>query len=87
MNEKPGVQPVLQAHLDVEHAPFIAPVLNFLDAAAVGFGHPQLHETKGVVGKTRVVQAHPIAAARAQIGKNLPVDKFDEHSFRGRVGG
>ena len=87
MNEKPGVQPVLQAHLHIEHAPFVAPVLNFFDAAPVGFGHAQFHEAKGVVGKTRIVQAHPIAAARAQIGKNLPVDKFDEHSFRGRVGG
>jgi hypothetical protein len=86
MNEKPGVQPVLQAHLDIEHAPFIAPVLDFFDPAPVGFGHAQLHEAKGVVGETRIIEPHPIAAARAQIGKDLAVDKLDQDSFRRGVG-
>ena len=86
MNEKPRVQPVLQAHLHIEHAPLVAPVLDFFDPAPVGFGHPQLHEAKGVVGKTRIIEAHSIAAARAQVRKNLAVDEFDQHSFRGRIG-
>ena len=86
MDEKPGVQPVLQTNLQVEHAPLVAPVLNFFDAAAIGFGHPELHETKSVVGKTGIVQPHPVAAARAEIGKNLAIDKLDQHSLRLRIG-
>ena len=72
---------MVQAHLEIEHSPLIAPRLNFFDAASIAFGDAQFHETKGIVGETRIVQAHPIAAARLQIRKNLALDEFDENRF------
>ena len=40
MNEKPGVEPMMKAGLHIEHAPLIAPGLDFFDPAAVVFRHP-----------------------------------------------
>ena len=86
MNEKPGVQPMMQTHLEIEHAALVAPVLNLFNAAPIGFGDAKLHETKGVFGKTRIVQAHAIAASRAQIGQNLSIDKLDQDGLGLRIG-
>ena len=86
MDEKPAVQPVLQTHLEIEHAPLVAPVLNLFDPAAVRFRHPQFDEAKGVVGETRIVQTHPVAAPGTEIGKNLAIDEFDQYGFRCRIG-
>ena len=71
----------MEADLKIEHAPFVAPGLDFFDAGPITFRDAQLHETKGVVGKARIVQAHPVAAMRLQIGKNLALDEFDENGF------
>ena len=81
MDKKPAVEPMVQTHLQIEHAPLIAPGLDFFDAAAVALGHAQFHKTKSIVGKTRIVQPHPVTAARLQIGKNLPFDKLDKDGF------
>ena len=75
----------MQPHLHIEHAPFIAPRLDFFDAAPVTFGDAQFHKAKRVVGKTRIVQAHPIATMRLKIGKNLALDEFNENRFRCRI--
>ena len=72
---------MVQTHLDIEHSPLIAPRLDFFDPTPVAFGDAQFHETKAIVGETRIVQAHPIAAARLQIRKNLALDEFDENRF------
>src|SRR2546423_5558270 len=87
MDKEPAVEPMEQAHLDIEHAPLVAPALDFLDAAAVTLGYAQLHEAKRVVGKTRIIQSHSIAAARLEIRKNLAFDELDQHSFGCRIGG
>ena len=71
----------MQAHLHIQHAAFIAPVLDFFDAAPITFGHAQLHEAKCVVGKPRIVQTHPVAATRLEVRKNLALDEFNEHGF------
>lgn len=64
VDEKPTVEPVMQAHLQIEHAAFIAPGLDLFDAAPISFGDAQLHKAKGVVRKTRIVQAHSVAPSR-----------------------
>ena len=35
MNEKPGVEPMVETRLQIEQAPLVAPSLNFFDPAAV----------------------------------------------------
>jgi len=72
---------MMQTHLQIEHPAFVAPRLDFFDPAPVAFGDAQFHEAKRVVGKTRIVQAHSITAAGAQIGKNLPLDEFNQDGF------
>src|SRR5437763_16558272 len=39
MDKKPAVEPMVQTHLQIEHAPLVAPGLDFFDAAAVALGH------------------------------------------------
>lgn len=68
----------MEAHLKIEHAPFVAPGLNFFDAAPVTFRDAKFHETKSVIGKAWVAQAHPIATMGLQVRENLALDEFDE---------
>jgi hypothetical protein len=65
------MEPMVKAGLEIEHAPFVAPGLDFFNATAVGFGHAQLHEAEGVVGEPGVAEAEPLAATRPEVGKNL----------------
>ena len=78
MNEEPGVQPMLQFDLQIEHAPFVAPTLHFFDAIAIAFGNAQFHETKRVFGKTRFAEAHPIAAPGGKIWNDLAIQKIEQ---------
>ena len=39
MDEEPAMEPVMEAGLEIEHAPFVAPGLDFFDSTAVVFGH------------------------------------------------
>ena len=72
---------MVQSHLKIEHPPFVAPGLDFFDAAPVRFSHPQFHEAKRIVGKTRIAEAHPIAAMRSQVRQNLALDELNQHRF------
>ena len=81
MDKKPGVQPVMKPDLDVEHSALVAPRFDFIDPAAVAFRDAQFRKTKGVLGKAAIVQAHPVAAMRAEVGKDLAVDEFDQRLF------
>jgi hypothetical protein len=49
MNEKPGVQPMMKACLQVEHPALVAPRLDFLYPASISFRDTQLHEAEGVI--------------------------------------
>ena len=73
MNEQPGMQPMLQFDLQIEHAPFVAPILHFLDAIAITFSDAQFDEPKSVFGKTRFAEAHAIAASGGEVRKYLTI--------------
>ena len=81
VHKKPGVQPMVQFRLQIEHAALVAPRLDFFHPAAIRFGHAQFCETERVVRKARVVELEFFAAARAEIRKNLPLDKLDQRRF------
>ena len=77
VHKQPGMQPMVQFRLQIEHAALVAPHLDFFNPAAIHFGHAQFCETESVVRKARVVELEFFAAARAEIGKNLPLEKLD----------
>ena len=81
MEEEPTVQPMLQPGLQIEHAAFVTPGLDFFHASAIAFRDAQLDQPEYVVGKARVAQPVTLAAVRAKVGPDLALDKFDEHSF------
>src|SRR5438309_5241228 len=85
MDKKPAVEPVLKPDLQVEHSALVAPGFVLVDPAPVAFRNPQFRETKGVLGKAAIVEAHAITATRAKVWKDLPVDEFHERLLRGRI--
>src|SRR5690348_8875193 len=48
MHKQPGVQPVVQSGLQIEHPAFVAPLLNFFYPAAIGLAHAQFCVAKSV---------------------------------------
>ena len=85
MHEQPGVQPMVQLCLKIEHPALVAPRLNFLDAAAVHFGHPKFYKAECIVRKAAVAEPKPFAAFCPEVRKHLPLEKFNQHRFRIRV--
>ena len=73
MDEQPGVQPVMQFDLEIEHPPFVAPALHFFDAIAIGFGNAEFDEAKRVFGKTRFAEKHAIAASGGEVRNYLAI--------------
>ena len=67
---------MLQLQLQIQHAAFIAPRLDFLDAIAVRFGDTEFDETKCILGKTRVAQAKPVATFGCKVRENLSIQEF-----------
>src|SRR5439155_22380706 len=62
VHEQPGVQPMMQLCLKIEHPALVAPRLNFLDAAAVHFGHPKFYKAECIVTKAAVAEPKHFAA-------------------------
>ena len=77
VHEKPAMQPVLHFRLQIEHAPLVAPRLNFFDAAAVSFRDAQFDEAKNIFGITALTESQFVAAARRQVWQNLLLEKLD----------
>src|SRR5438045_9224163 len=67
VNEKPAMEPMVEADLNIEHPSLVAPRLDFFDAAAITLGNPKLRVAKGFIGKTEIVSSHPIASARPEM--------------------
>jgi hypothetical protein len=49
VNEKPGVQPMMKARLQIQHPALVTPPLDFLHPASISFCDTQLHESEGVI--------------------------------------
>ena len=75
------MQPMLQPGLQIEHAPFIAPCLNFFDARPIRFRDAQLRKTEGLLSETRIVQSKFFTAPCGEIGENLPFDELRQRFF------
>ena len=73
VDKEPGVQPVVQLRLEVEHATLVAPGLDFFDARAVGLGYAEFHKAKRVFGESRVAQTKFAAALGREIRENLSI--------------
>ena len=65
--------------MQIEHPAFVAPLLNFFHPAAIRFAHTQFCVAKSVVRKTRIVELESVSAVCAEIGKNLPLEKFEKN--------
>ena len=85
MHEQPGVQPMMQLCLKIEHPALVAPRLNFLDAGAIHFAHPKFYKAECVVRKAAVAETKSFTASCLEVRQHLPIEKFDQHGFRIRV--
>src|SRR5712691_2003774 len=82
VHKEPAVQPMMQFDLQIEHAPLVAPCLNFFHAIAVRFGDAKFDEPKCVLGKTGVAKTHPVAALRGKVRQYLSIQEIEQRSFR-----
>src|SRR5437016_10725190 len=76
---------MMQLCLEIEHAPFVAPALDFFHAIAIPFGNAEFYESKRVFGKTRFAKTHSIAPARRKIRHDLAIQEIEERRFRIRI--
>src|SRR5205823_4645255 len=72
---------MMQLCLKIEHPALVAPRLNFLDAAAVHFGHPKFYKAECIVRKAAVAEPKPFAAFCLEVRKHLTLEKFNQHRF------
>ena len=71
----------MEARLQIEHPPLVAPALDFLDPAPVRFRHAQLNESERVIRKTGLAQAESFAPSRLEVGENLAINEFNQRFF------
>jgi len=54
MDKEPAVQPMLQFHLQVEHAPLVTPGLDFFDVWRIFRRNAKHYHSEDIFGITRV---------------------------------
>ena len=87
VHKQPAMQPMMQFCLKIEHPPFVAPRLNFFNAAAIRLRNPKFHKAERVVRIAAITQTKSFAASRAEIGQDLLLKKLDQRSFGFRIAG
>src|ERR1700730_2833340 len=85
VHEEPAVQPVLHLGLQVEHAPFVAPSLDFLGACAVNLRYPKFNEPKCVFGEASVAEPIFFAASRGKVRNHLSIKELFKNCLRSRI--
>ena|ERR1700675_2570927 len=81
VDKEPTMQPMLHLSLQIEHAPLVAPRLDFIHAHTVSLGDAQPDESERVFRKARVANPISFAALGREIRNYLSIQEFEQRHF------